>query len=125
MVYALAVLRQDRSTSDKNFVVALEHKGPQQFSYQERPGIKATIMTSTKKQDDSHPETNEQTISFNPQCCELIYVTDQQPGIARQRLKEGFRYIDSAGKIITDKDTLARINALKIPPAYEKVWICS
>ncbi len=69
-----------------------------------------------------HPPKKNDT--HTPQSLALIYVNDQQPGITRQRLKEGFRYIDSAGKVITDKDTLARINALKIPPAYENVWIC-
>ncbi|HEY9281203.1 MAG TPA: DNA topoisomerase IB [Eoetvoesiella sp.] len=63
--------------------------------------------------------------SAEPLSVELVYVNDQQPGIARKRFKDGFRYTDSAGKVITDKDTLARINALMIPPAYEKVWICS
>ncbi len=62
--------------------------------------------------------------AHTPQSPALIYVSDQQPGITRQRLKKGFRYIDSAGAVVTDEETLARINALKIPPAYEKVWIC-
>lgn len=55
---------------------------------------------------------------------DLVYVSDDGPGIVRERLKNGFRYTDSSGKTITDESTLARIKALAIPPAYEDVWIC-
>jgi DNA topoisomerase-1 len=36
-----------------------------------------------------------------------------------------FRYVDAAGKSITDDDALARIDALRIPPAWRDVWIAS
>lgn len=35
----------------------------------------------------------------------------------------GFRYVDANGKTIREKETLARIRALVIPPAWKKVWI--
>jgi DNA topoisomerase-1 len=54
----------------------------------------------------------------------LRYVSDTAPGLARKRVKNGFRYVDADGKAIADKDTLARIKALAIPPAWEHVWIC-
>jgi DNA topoisomerase-1 len=54
----------------------------------------------------------------------LRYVSDQSPGIARQRAKDGFRYLDANGKAVRDGATLARIKALAIPPAWENVWIC-
>lgn len=54
----------------------------------------------------------------------LRYVTDDTPGICRQALKSGFRYLGPDGKAIRDKSVLARIRALAIPPAYEDVWIC-
>ena len=40
------------------------------------------------------------------------------------RRGRGFFYVDSRGKQVRDNKTLARINSLVIPPAWEKVWIC-
>jgi DNA topoisomerase I len=54
----------------------------------------------------------------------LRYVSDRKPGIRRLRTPKGFRYVDPAGNRITDEDTIARIQKLAIPPAYEDVWIC-
>jgi len=45
------------------------------------------------------------------------------PGIYRKRVKAGFRYVNAAGRPITDPKTLARIKALVIPPAWTCVWI--
>jgi DNA topoisomerase IB len=36
----------------------------------------------------------------------------------------GFSYVDAAGNRLTDETTLARIEALVLPPAWEDVWIC-
>jgi DNA topoisomerase-1 len=54
----------------------------------------------------------------------LRHVSDAQPGIARTRSGRGFGYRDPSGARITDRDTLARIRALAIPPAWTNVWIC-
>jgi DNA topoisomerase-1 len=54
----------------------------------------------------------------------LRYVSDTAPGIARRRRGKGFEYLDSDGKRIRDKETLARIRSLAIPPAWKDVWIC-
>ncbi len=54
----------------------------------------------------------------------LHYVTDQTPGIRRQRCGKGFTYLDPEGKRITDPKERQRIEALGIPPAYREVWIC-
>jgi DNA topoisomerase IB len=48
-----------------------------------------------------------------------------QPGIRRVRRGRGFGYIGPDGARVTDRDTLARIDALTIPPAWQDVWICS
>jgi DNA topoisomerase I len=53
----------------------------------------------------------------------LRYVGDTMPGIRRRRAGKGFTYLDSAGRRITDRATLARIRALAVPPAYTDVWI--
>ena len=53
----------------------------------------------------------------------LRYVTDDQPGIRRLKARAGFRYVAAGGAAVTDRDELARIRALAIPPAYTDVWI--
>jgi DNA topoisomerase IB len=55
----------------------------------------------------------------------LVYVTDAQPGIRRQRCGKGFAYHDADGKAVSDRDALQRIRALAVPPAYAEVWICA
>jgi DNA topoisomerase I len=46
------------------------------------------------------------------------------PGISRRRRGRGFTYLDAGGRRVRDAQTLARIRALAIPPAWEDVWIC-
>ncbi|MGH2974982.1 MAG: DNA topoisomerase IB [Solirubrobacterales bacterium] len=46
------------------------------------------------------------------------------PGISRRRHGGGFSYLDPEGGRIGDEDTLGRIRALAIPPAWREVWIC-
>src|ERR1700728_5066118 len=45
------------------------------------------------------------------------------PGISRRRDGARFRYDDPSGAPVTDAETLLRIKALRIPPAWENVWI--
>jgi DNA topoisomerase I len=40
------------------------------------------------------------------------------------RRGRGFSYTDPHGEPVSDAETLARIEALVIPPAWRKVWIC-
>lgn len=54
----------------------------------------------------------------------LIHVDDGLPGITRERVGEGWRYRDAKGKIIRDRDEIARLNAIALPPAYEDAWFC-
>jgi DNA topoisomerase-1 len=54
----------------------------------------------------------------------LSYVTDRRPGITRVASGKRFRYYDPRGRLIRDRATLARIEALVIPPAWTDVWIC-
>jgi DNA topoisomerase I len=46
------------------------------------------------------------------------------PGFSRRRAGKGFAYYDEEGRRIADAETLERIKALVIPPAWESVWIC-
>lgn len=45
-------------------------------------------------------------------------------GISRLKKGRGFRYLWPNGQPVKDRDTLARIRALAIPPAWRDVWIC-
>jgi DNA topoisomerase-1 len=54
----------------------------------------------------------------------LRYVSDSKPGIRRLGSAKNFRYATLEGKPLRDKETLARIRSLVIPPAWTDVWIC-
>jgi DNA topoisomerase-1 len=54
----------------------------------------------------------------------LVYVHEDDPGIARRRTRGGFDYLDARGRPVRAQATLERIRALAIPPAYEDVWVC-
>src|ERR1700677_5402453 len=47
----------------------------------------------------------------------------RSPGITRFKTPEGFGYRDPSGTELTDTETLLRIKALVIPPAWTNVWI--
>jgi len=53
----------------------------------------------------------------------LIYASDQEPGITRLGKPGHFRYRGPNGQPIRDRETLARIKSLVIPPAWMDVWI--
>lgn len=55
---------------------------------------------------------------------DLLYVNDNEPGILRLRKGKGFSYV-LENKPLRKKEILDRIKRLVIPPAWEKVWICS
>lgn len=52
------------------------------------------------------------------------YVDDAGPGIRRLKAGKGWKYVTPENKVIRDRDVLARIKALVIPPAWTDVWIC-
>lgn len=54
----------------------------------------------------------------------LRYVVDTLPGITRRPVRNGFQYLDTAGRPLRDPKELTRIRALAIPPAWRDVWIC-
>jgi DNA topoisomerase I len=53
----------------------------------------------------------------------LIRSDPHGPGITRERTGRGFRYRDLSGAEVVDPETLHRIGALGIPPAWKDVWI--
>jgi DNA topoisomerase-1 len=54
----------------------------------------------------------------------LCYVDDALPGITRKRHGRYWQYFDPAGKRITDRDEIDRLNAIGLPPAYKDAWFC-
>jgi DNA topoisomerase I len=54
----------------------------------------------------------------------LRHSSDDRPGILRQRSVRGFSYRDAHGALVRDPETLERIRAIAIPPAWTDVWIC-
>jgi DNA topoisomerase I len=54
----------------------------------------------------------------------LRHVSDRIPGIRRIGTGKTFRYINTDNRVIRDPETLKRIRALAIPPAWKNVWIC-
>jgi DNA topoisomerase-1 len=55
---------------------------------------------------------------------DLIYYSDERPGITRRRCGRGWSYRAPDGTTIDDAGERARIEALAVPPAYGGVWIC-
>ena len=49
----------------------------------------------------------------------------EEQGITRRRAGKGFTYVDADGRRVTDSETLDRIRALALPPAWTDVWICA
>ena len=54
----------------------------------------------------------------------LRYVSDRQPGVTRRHSGRGFTYLRPDGRVLTQRAQIARIEALVIPPAWQRVWIC-
>ncbi|WP_086999792.1 DNA topoisomerase IB [Rhizobium sullae] len=54
----------------------------------------------------------------------LVYVSDTEPGIRRQKKGRGFCYRLPDGSLVREPQQKHRIAALGLPPAYENVWIC-
>ena len=54
----------------------------------------------------------------------LVYVSDEERGIRRERKGDTWEYFKANGDRLTDEAVLERIRKLAIPPAYIDVWIC-
>ena len=55
----------------------------------------------------------------------LRHSSDCEQGFTRKRQGSHWAYFDSDGKRITDRDTIDRLNAIGLPPAYEQAWFCT
>jgi DNA topoisomerase-1 len=54
----------------------------------------------------------------------IVYCDDAEPGITRRKMRHGWGYFDPAGKRITDRGEIDRLNAIGLPPAYRDAWFC-
>ena len=55
----------------------------------------------------------------------IVYFEDDAPGITRRKTRHGaWAYHDAAGKRITNRDEIDRLNAIGLPPAYVDAWFC-
>src|SRR3954463_15685095 len=55
----------------------------------------------------------------------LRFVDDQSlPGITRKRQGRYWQYFAPDGSRITDREEIDRLNAIGMPPAYERCWFC-
>ena len=54
----------------------------------------------------------------------IVYSDDSEPGITRRKVRHGWGYWDAAGKRITDREEIDRLNAIGLPPAYRDAWFC-
>lgn len=54
----------------------------------------------------------------------IVYHDDEEPGIARRKMRHGWGYFDPAGNRITDREEIDRLNSIGLPPAYRDAWFC-
>jgi DNA topoisomerase-1 len=54
----------------------------------------------------------------------ICYVEDSGPGITRKRRGRYWMYFAPDGSRITDREEIDRLNAVGMPPAYERCWFC-
>jgi len=95
-------------------------------SARRRTGSSNQKNLAKNKKKQSLAETLE--IALDPEIAakraKLRYVHDSMPGITRHKARNGFDYRLPDGSLLRDIDTLKRIRALAIPPAWTDVWIC-
>ncbi len=54
----------------------------------------------------------------------LRHSSDTEPGITRKRMGRYWAYFDPAGRRITNRSEIDRLNAIGLPPAYTNEWFC-
>lgn len=54
----------------------------------------------------------------------IVYVDDTQPGITRKGAGRGWAYYLPDGELVRDRAEKRRLNAIALPPAYDKAWFC-
>jgi len=85
------------------------------------PSTRSTRSRNAARKTIPNPEIDPKATAAQ---AKLRYVTDDEPGILRAKAGKGFTYRNPGGAVVKDKETLARIRSLAIPPAWRHVWIC-
>jgi DNA topoisomerase IB len=62
-------------------------------------------------------------VAATAETVELVHVHGGEPGLHRERRGRGFTYVGPDGRPVDDAEAIARIEALRIPPAWTDVWI--
>ncbi|WP_419825801.1 DNA topoisomerase IB [Sphingomonas sp.] len=70
------------------------------------------------------PETITPEAAAEKVAVKLCYIDDMSVGITRRKGGRGWAYHDADGNRITDRDEIDRLNAIGMPPAYERCWFC-
>ncbi|EDX84532.1 hypothetical protein S7335_2229 [Synechococcus sp. PCC 7335] len=82
-------------------------------------------MTAAQRASDKLSPINlYQNAEKSAKIAGLRYVSDQQPGVRRQRWGRGFSYIDVDGTRIQEPKRRTYFKLLAIPPSWKDVWIC-
>ncbi len=61
----------------------------------------------------------------NGKSVRLRHSSDSEPGFTRKRQGRYWLYFDEKGERVTDRETIERLTAIGLPPAYEKAWFCA
>lgn len=80
------------------------------------PGVLENISKKKIKKIINDPVKSAEAVN-------LVYVTNDSPGIKRHKHGKAFSYYIEDKKI-ADKAEIQRIKKLVLPPAWEDVWIC-
>lgn len=54
----------------------------------------------------------------------LRHSSDSEPGYTRKKMGRYWAYFDQDGERVTDRETIDRLNAIALPPAYMDAWFC-
>jgi DNA topoisomerase-1 len=54
----------------------------------------------------------------------LRHSCDAEPGYTRKKQGRYWAYFDKNGERVTDRETIDRLNAIALPPAYTEAWFC-
>src|SRR5438046_570711 len=82
--------------------------------------VRDTTNNGAESASDTVAEAVEMAVAAG-----LVYVSDSQPGIRRERDGGQFTYFRPNRRRVTQANELERIARLAVPPAYEDVWICA
>ncbi len=94
-------------------------------SSRQRPQPSANVRKTPSRSGRARPQPADVHVApeESAKAAGLRYVSDSRPGIAREKYRDSFRYRTADKALLKDKDTLARIKSLVIPPAWTDVWI--